>query len=82
MLHREHPGAQYAPTLESVALAVARVLPRIHTLPQPPNPSLSIRDRNRTIRARFEAGESQATLARAFDISYQRVHQVVRGTKI
>ena len=70
--------AQYAPTLEPVARAVARVLARIRTLPQPPDPSLSIRDRNHIILARFEGGESQADLARAFGISYQRVHQIIQ----
>ncbi|MBZ0294411.1 MAG: hypothetical protein K8L99_17745 [Anaerolineae bacterium] len=43
----------------------------------PPN-SLTIRERNKLIRARFAGGESQADLAREFGISYQRVHQIVR----
>jgi hypothetical protein len=71
--------AQYAPSLEPVARAVACVLERIRTLSQPPDPSLSIRDRNRIILARFDGGESQADLARTFKLSYQRVHQIVRG---
>jgi Mor family transcriptional regulator len=70
--------AQNAPTLEPVARAVACVLARIRALSQPPDPSLSIRDRNHIILARFEAGESQAALARAFDISYQSVHQIIQ----
>ena len=65
-----------------MARAVAFALTRIHAFPQTPDPSLSIQDRNQTIRARFEAGESQAAIARAFGISYQRVHQIVTGPKM
>lgn len=71
--------AQNGLTLEPVALAVARVLKRIHALPQPPDPTLTARERTQIIVARFEAGESQAELARVFGISYQRIHQIVRG---
>jgi Mor family transcriptional regulator len=78
MPHRAYE-AQNAPTLEPVARAVAHTLARLHAAIQPPTPSLSIRDRNREILARFEAGDSQADLARAFGLSYQRVHQIVRG---
>lgn len=56
-----------------------RVLKRLHALPQPPDPTLTAQERNRIIKARFDAGESQADLARAFGISYQRIHQIVRG---
>jgi hypothetical protein len=64
-----------------VARAVTRVLARIHAVPQPPDPSFSIRDRNRLILARFDAGESHANLARAFGMSDQRVHPIVRGQR-
>jgi hypothetical protein len=50
--------------LEPVALAIARVLRRIHILPVPPDPTLLVQERNQIILARFEAGESQADLAR------------------
>jgi hypothetical protein len=59
-------------------VAVSRVLKRLRRLPQPPNPTLTVKERNRIIRARFAAGESEANLARVFGISYQRIHQIVR----
>jgi hypothetical protein len=71
--------AQIGGTLEPVALAVARILRRLHILPQPPDSTLLVQERNQIIMARFEAGESQANLVRAFGITYQRVHQIVWG---
>lgn len=40
---------------------------------------LTIRQRNTLIRTRHAEGVSQAELARQFGISYQRVHQIIRG---
>ena len=37
--------------------------------------------RNAEIRARHHAGESLSTLAEAFGISEQRVHQIVQGRR-
>ncbi|MFC1960434.1 Mor transcription activator family protein [Chloroflexota bacterium] len=53
------------------------MIARFRRLPKPLHASLTARERNTTIRARFAAGESQADLARDFGISYQRVHQIV-----
>ncbi|GAB4574673.1 MAG: hypothetical protein Kow0077_22390 [Anaerolineae bacterium] len=47
----------------------------------PPDEVHTIRERDRLIRARHAAGESQASLARTFGISYQRVHQIVHGQR-
>lgn len=60
-------------------MAVFRVLKCLRSIPPPPDPTLTIRERNHIIKARFEAVESQADLAQAFGISYQRVHQIFRG---
>jgi len=37
--------------------------------------------RNEEIRARYAQGEPATVLARQFGISYQRVHQIVRGQR-
>ena len=49
-------------------------------LPQIAHHSL-LEERNRIIRARHEAGESQADLAREFGLSYQRVHQIIHSKR-
>jgi ribosome-binding protein aMBF1 (putative translation factor) len=51
------------------------------TLDSPPDPTLTTRERNIIIRARYAAGVSQAELARQFGISYQRIHQIVHGRR-
>jgi predicted transcriptional regulator len=38
-------------------------------------------DRNAEIIARYEAGETGASIAQAFGISEQRVNQIVRGRR-
>jgi Mor family transcriptional regulator len=38
-------------------------------------------DRNAEIIARYQAGETGASLARAYGISEQRVNQIVRGRR-
>ncbi|MEM9953617.1 MAG: helix-turn-helix domain-containing protein [Chloroflexota bacterium] len=70
--------ADNAPLLDTVPLAIQCLLHHIHTSNTTPN-SLSIAERNKRIIQRYQAGESQADLARAFDISYQRIHQIVNG---
>jgi Mor family transcriptional regulator len=37
--------------------------------------------RNEEIRARYEAGETGASLAQTFGISEQRVNQIIRGRR-
>jgi hypothetical protein len=50
--------------------AVERILARPNAQSAPPDPSLSTREQNNVIRARYAAGVSQAELARQFGISY------------
>jgi Mor family transcriptional regulator len=38
-------------------------------------------ERNEELRARYEAGETGASIARAFGISEQRVNQIIRGRR-
>ena len=38
-------------------------------------------ERNAEIRNRHKQGESPSTLAEAFDISEQRIHQILRGKR-
>jgi len=73
--------AQNAPTLSQVVDAVGYLLHLLRLRYSPPNPKLTIRERNKLIRARFAAGESQADLARDFGVSYQRIHQILNQYK-
>jgi ribosome-binding protein aMBF1 (putative translation factor) len=74
-------GAQNGPAWSSVNSAVNYLLNKLNSIPSPPDPALSTRERNIIIRARYAAGVSQAELARQFGISYQRVHQIVHGKR-
>jgi Mor family transcriptional regulator len=38
-------------------------------------------ERNAEIRARYEAGETGASIAQTFSISEQRVNQIIRGQR-
>jgi ribosome-binding protein aMBF1 (putative translation factor) len=60
---------------------VSYILEKLNSQPSPPDPTLTTRERNIIIRARYAAGVSQAELARQFGISYQRVHQIVHGQR-
>jgi Mor family transcriptional regulator len=42
------------------------------------NPTPEKADRNKQIIARYEAGETGASIAQAFGISQQRINQIVR----
>ena len=68
--------APNAPLIERIPIAVLRVLQRVRSVSLP-NPTVSKQERDNIIRVRYEAGETQADLAREFGISYQRVHQIV-----
>jgi ribosome-binding protein aMBF1 (putative translation factor) len=67
--------------LKSVNSAVSYLLNKLNSLPSSPDLTLTTRERNIIIRARYAAGVSQAELARQFGISYQRVHQIVHGKR-
>jgi Mor family transcriptional regulator len=73
--------AENGPVLKSVNSAVSYILAKLNSLPSLPDLTLTTRERNIIIRARYAAGESQAELARQFGISYQRVYQIVRGRR-
>jgi hypothetical protein len=73
-------GAQTAPNLEPGENLVFSALYFVYDYPAAqPETSLSIQERDNLIRTQYAAGVSQANLARQFGISYQRVHQIVRG---
>jgi hypothetical protein len=74
-------GAQNGPAWRTINSAVKYLLAKLNAIPAPPDPTLTIRERNTIIRARHAAGVSQAELARQFGISYQRVHQIVHGQR-
>lgn len=74
-------GARNVRGLISVSEAVKFILEKLNSLPSLPDPTLTTRERNIIIRARYAAGVSQADLARQFEISYQRVHQIVHGRR-
>jgi ribosome-binding protein aMBF1 (putative translation factor) len=74
-------GVENGPVMKSVNPAVSYILKRLSSQPALPNPSLTTREWNIIIRARYAAGESQADLAHEFDISYQRVHQIIQGKR-
>ncbi|MBI5960343.1 MAG: hypothetical protein HY866_16505 [Chloroflexi bacterium] len=57
----------------------------LYDTPYPENPQSDLTpektDRNAEIIARYEAGETGASLAIAYRISEQRVNQIVRGQR-
>jgi DNA invertase Pin-like site-specific DNA recombinase len=73
--------AENGPALKSVNSAVSYILAKLNAQPAPPDPTLTTKERNIIIRARYAVGVSQAELARQFGISYQRVHQIVHGRR-
>jgi Mor family transcriptional regulator len=49
---------------------------------EPQNDGIRVQaERNEEIRARYEAGETGANIAQAFDISEQGVNQIIRGRR-
>ena len=74
-------GFQHLPSLTPLQ-AVQHVLARLyHGIPLPstlqPNKTQKQSDRNVEIRQRHAAGETIRSLAQAFGISKQRVHQII-----
>jgi Mor family transcriptional regulator len=64
--------------LNRVQLAVCHLLKLLYPAPPQPNKALTFAERNMAIRERHAAGESLSQLARAFDISSQRVQQIIK----
>ena len=63
--------------LNSAAAAVALVLRLLYANPVPLEKPLGTQDRNERIRTRHAAGETLESLAQEFNLSVQRVHQIV-----
>jgi hypothetical protein len=76
---REASGAQITPSLETGQISVPNVLDTLYPEPEPLEKPLTNAERDAIIRGQYDAGVSQAELARQFGISYQRVHQILRG---
>jgi Mor family transcriptional regulator len=72
-------GAQIARGLSRTIAAVRCLLHRLYDQPLRPDQSHITKERNSQILARYAAGETQADLARAFGISYQRIHQIIEA---
>lgn len=68
-------------TLEGATQRILKLLYGDETLPPTPisNKIPQKTARNEAIRRRYAAGESVPELARAFRVSQQRVHQILRG---
>jgi Mor family transcriptional regulator len=65
-------------------LATFHILEMLYNTPYPETPQtdrVEKPDRNAEIMARYEAGETDASLAEAYGISEQRVNQIVRGKR-
>jgi hypothetical protein len=65
-------------------LATFHIVEMLYNTPYPETPQtdrLEKPDRNAEIIARYGAGETGSSLAEAYDISEQRVNQIVRGKR-
>ncbi len=64
-------------------LATFHIMEMLYDTPFPKEPQTDHTpkkaDRNAEIIARYEAGETEASIAQTFDISEQRVSQILRG---
>lgn len=67
--------AQYG--MLSLIDATAYFVRLLYTRPAPPDKSLSVTERNRSICKRYAEGETLIELAKVFHLSFQRVHQIV-----
>lgn len=66
-------------------LATFHIMEMLYDTPYPTEPQNDLvpaqTERNEEMRARYEAGETGASLARAYCISEQRVNQIIRGRR-
>jgi hypothetical protein len=66
-------------------LATFHIMEMLYDTPVPTEPQNdrvpAQMERNEEMRARYEAGETGASLAQAFGISEQRVNQIIRGRR-
>ena len=66
-------------------LATFHIMEMLYDTPFPTEPQNDLvpaqTERNREIRARHEAGETGVSIAKAFDISGQRISQIVHGQR-
>ena len=73
--------------LNPTAHASYGILKRLYANPPQPQPTVRRsrrkmtppNERNLQIYARYQAGETQTQLAKAFGVTYQRIHQIVRS---
>ena len=70
-------------SLEDAAQSILNLLYADAPLPKAPltKSTPTKTKRNSEIKQRYTAGESVPDLARAFHISEQRIHQILRGTR-
>ena len=73
--------AQIAPTLNPSSQSAFAILQRLYFAPNSVPKTSNIKGRNEVIVARYAAGETLMVLARAFGITFQRVHQIIRQVK-
>ncbi len=78
-----HRGLLDTSVFQQLRYAARRMMVELYAgILLPPHPVSKVTPqkhvRNAEIRARHRAGESLSTLAEAFDISEQRVHQIVQ----
>ena len=79
-----HTGFE-PPTCFDIWLATFHIIEMLYDTPFPTEPQNDLvpakTERNTEIIARYEAGETGASIAQAFDISEQRVNQIIRGRR-
>jgi hypothetical protein len=66
-------------------LATFHIMEMLYNTPFPTDPQNDLvpaqTERNEEIRARYEAGETGASIAQVFGVSEQRVNQIIRGRR-
>ncbi len=79
-----HRGLKTAACFD-VWLATFHIIEMLYDTPFPTEPQNDLvpaqTERDEEIRARYEAGETGATIAQTFGISEQRVNQIIRGRR-
>jgi hypothetical protein len=80
----DHTGFKPAACFD-IWLATFHIMEMLYDTPYPTEPQNDLvpaqTERNEEIRARYEAGETGASIAQTFGISEQRVNQIIRGRR-
>ena len=75
-------GPQNGSGLQQIAYATQLAIKYLYQTAQPPSTlPLTTKQRNTLIREQYEAGETLQALAQRFDISHQRVHQIIHNRR-